>query len=50
MEIGDNIIFIYKGKKEWQGNKEEIFSSENQHLQDFVFASNLYKKIKNANK
>ncbi|MBO5850002.1 MAG: ABC transporter ATP-binding protein [Paludibacteraceae bacterium] len=50
MEIGDNIIFIYKGEKEWQGNKEEIFSSENQHLQDFVFASNLYKKIKNANK
>lgn len=50
MEIGDNIVFIYKGEKEWQGNKDEIFSSENQHLQDFVFASNLYKKIKNANK
>lgn len=49
MEIGDNIIFIYEGKKEWQGNKDEIFSSENQHLQNFVFASNLYKKIKNAN-
>ncbi len=50
MEIGDNIVFIYKGEKEWQGNKDEIFSSENQHLQDFVFASNLYKKIKNANR
>ncbi|MBO5975061.1 MAG: ABC transporter ATP-binding protein [Paludibacteraceae bacterium] len=50
MEIGDNIVFIYKGEKEWQGNKDEIFSSENQHLQDFVFASNLYKKIKKANK
>ena len=50
MEIGDNIVFIYKGEKEWQGNKDEIFSSENQHLEDFVFASNLYKKIKNANR
>jgi len=48
MEIGENIIFIEKGEKEWQGSKEEIASSNNEALDNFVFASELYKKIKNA--
>lgn len=49
MGIGDNIIFIHEGRKEWQGSKNEIFSCENQNLNDFVFASDLYKKIRNVN-
>lgn len=48
MEIGDNIVFLSEGKKEWQGSRSEIFSAENQKLQDFVFASDLYKKVKQA--
>ena len=49
MGIGDNIIFIHEGRKEWQGSKNEIFSCKNQNFNDFVFASDLYKKIKNVN-
>ena len=48
MEIGDNICFIYMGNKWWQGSKDDIFKTDNQELNDFVFASNLYKKIKVA--
>jgi phospholipid/cholesterol/gamma-HCH transport system ATP-binding protein len=46
MEIGEKIIFIHDGKKDWEGTKEEIFTSDNENLNDFVFASNLAKKIK----
>ena len=46
MEIGDNIIFLKDGKKEWQGSKETIFHADNEALNDFVFASELYKKVK----
>lgn len=48
MEIGDNIVFIYKGRKEWQGNKTEVMSSTNTHLNDLVFASDLFRKVKQA--
>ncbi len=48
MEIGDNICFIYEGNKWWQGSKDDVFKSDNQELNDFVFASNLYKKVKKA--
>ncbi|MCL2597543.1 MAG: ATP-binding cassette domain-containing protein [Paludibacter sp.] len=46
MEIGENIIFINNGQKAWQGSKEQIFDSQNSELEDFVFASELYKKVK----
>jgi phospholipid/cholesterol/gamma-HCH transport system ATP-binding protein len=49
MEIGENIIFINKGEKAWQGTKEDIFHVENEDLNNFVFASELYKKVKKAN-
>ncbi len=49
MEIGEKIIFIEKGEKEWEGSKEEIFHSENKSLNDFVFASELFKKVKRTN-
>jgi phospholipid/cholesterol/gamma-HCH transport system ATP-binding protein len=48
MEIGDNIIFLKNGKKEWQGSRTEIMDSDNEALNDFVFASALFKKIKNT--
>lgn len=48
MEIGDNITFLAGGKKEWQGSRTDIFTAENEALQDFVFASELYKKVKQA--
>ena len=48
MEIGDNIVFLRNGVKEWQGSRHEIFQSENEALNDFVFASELFKKVKSA--
>jgi phospholipid/cholesterol/gamma-HCH transport system ATP-binding protein len=50
MEIGENIIFINKGEKAWQGTNADIFHADNQELDDFVFASELYKKVKKVNK
>ena len=46
MGIGENICFIYKGQKEWQGNKDQVMSSTNEKLNDLVFASDLFRKIK----
>lgn len=46
MGIGDNIIFIYKGHKEWQGTKDDVMASTNDKLNDLVFASELFKKVK----
>ena len=46
MEIGDNIAFIYEGKVWWKGNKEDLMISENQELNDFVFASELFKRLR----
>ena len=46
MEIGDNIVFLKGGKKEWQGSRYEIMTCDNEALNDFVFASELFKKIK----
>lgn len=48
MEIGDNIIFLKGGQKEWQGSRHDIMTSNNEALNDFVFASELFKKIKTA--
>lgn len=46
MGIGEKIIFIYEGHKEWEGNKDDIFTSSNKRLNDFIFASELFKKVK----
>lgn len=47
-EIGDNILYIHKGQKWWTGNKEDIFTTDNQELNEFVFASELMKRIKKS--
>lgn len=46
MGIGENICFIYQGHKEWQGNKDEVMTSTNEELNDLVFASDLFRKVK----
>ena len=47
MGIGENIIFIYEGHKEWQGVSSQIMHSENTRLTDFIFASDLLKNMRN---
>lgn len=49
MGIGDNILFIYQGKVEWRGDKTMVMSATDEHLNDLVFASELFKKVKEAN-
>ena len=46
MEIGDKVVFIYEGIKCWEGTKAEILTAENHYLNDFVFATNLAKTLK----
>lgn len=46
MGIGENICFIYQGHKEWQGNKDEVMTSTNEKLNDLVFASDLFRRVK----
>ena len=46
MGIGENICFICKGHKEWQGHKDQVMSSTNEQLNDLVFASDLFRKVK----
>jgi len=46
INIGDNIIFIQEGIKEWQGTKDQVISSSNKALNDFIFASDLFRKVK----
>lgn len=46
IEIGDNIMFIYKGDKWWEGSKEEILKTENKEVCDFVYATKFMKDLK----
>ena len=44
--IGDSILYIYEGHKEWYGTKKEIYTSNNEKLNNFIFASDLLRKVK----
>jgi phospholipid/cholesterol/gamma-HCH transport system ATP-binding protein len=46
VEIGDNIAFIYKGELWWEGDKTEILTTENEEIVEFVFSSELTRKLK----
>ncbi|PKO97133.1 MAG: ABC transporter ATP-binding protein [Bacteroidetes bacterium HGW-Bacteroidetes-7] len=46
MEIGDTVGFIHQGKLVWEGNKDNILTSDCEELNNFVFASNMAKKMK----
>lgn len=48
MEIGQKIVYIYKGRKWWEGTKEDILHTDNRELNDFVFASAMAKRAKKA--
>ncbi len=48
MEIGDKIIFLKDGEKAWEGTKEDIFRTDNEAVVNFVYSSNLYKKVREA--
>ena len=44
--IGENIVFLNKGHREWIGDKEKIFTTTNEALNDFVFATRLFQEVK----
>ncbi len=46
MEIGDHIIYMHKGLKEWEGSNKEIIFSKNELLNEFIFASEFLKDAK----
>ena len=46
MEIGEKIIFLKNGKLEWEGSKKNIFQTQNEAITDFVYSSELYKKVR----
>ena len=46
MEIGEKIIFLKNGKKAWEGDKDNIFKTDNEIVSDFVYSSNLFKKVR----
>lgn len=48
METGENILFIHKGRKWWQGGREDLLTSDNKELNDFIFASSLMRQVKKA--
>ena len=48
MEIGDNIALLHQGRLAWTGNKDEVLNSDNELLQDFIFASPFLQKLRNA--
>ncbi|WP_196886609.1 ABC transporter ATP-binding protein [Aureivirga sp. CE67] len=48
MEIGEKIIFLKDGFKAWEGTHEDIFRTDNKVITDFVYSSNLFKKVRKA--
>ena len=50
MEIGDKIIFLVKGKKIWEGNNQQILNTDDKLINDFVYSSEIFKKVKLSQK
>lgn len=48
MEIGEKIIFLKDGVKEWEGTSDDVFRTDNKAITDFVYSSNLFKKVRKA--
>ena len=46
MGIGEHILYIHEGNREWEGTKDEVLTSTNKKLNNFIFASDLFKKVK----
>jgi phospholipid/cholesterol/gamma-HCH transport system ATP-binding protein len=50
MEIGENIMFLSKGYKRWEGNRENILEAEEQTLNEFIFSNELMRRFKNQSR
>jgi phospholipid/cholesterol/gamma-HCH transport system ATP-binding protein len=50
LEIGEKIIYLNKGQKWWEGDKQAILETDNQEINDFVYASELFKRIRKASR
>ena len=48
MEIGEKIIFLRNGLKEWEGSRHNIFKTDNEVVTDFVYSSNLFRKVRES--
>ncbi len=48
MEIGEKIVFLKQGTKAWEGTSQEIFKTDNEAVVNFVYSSNLFKKVREA--
>jgi phospholipid/cholesterol/gamma-HCH transport system ATP-binding protein len=48
MEIGDKIIYLQNGHLAWEGDKSQIFNTDNKDVTDFVYSSNLFKMVREA--
>ena len=48
MEIGDNILLLHNGELTWNGHRDEVLTSKNEILQDFIFASPFLKRLRKA--
>ena len=44
--IGEHILYLYNGMAEWEGNKDQVINTDNERLSDFIFASDLLKKMR----
>ncbi|GAK90997.1 methionine ABC transporter ATP-binding protein [Nonlabens ulvanivorans] len=48
MEIGETIVFLKDGLIAWEGSNKEIFKTDNEAVTDFVYSSDLFKKVRIA--
>ena len=46
MEIGEKVLFLENGRKGWEGSNQEVFKTENQSVGNFIYSSNLFKKVR----
>ena len=50
MEIGEKVLFLENGQKAWEGSNQEIFKTENKDVGNFIYSSNLFKKVREVYK
>jgi len=48
MEIGDKVVFLHQGLKEWEGSNQQVLDSDNKLLHNFIFASEFLKALKES--
>ena len=46
MEIGEKVLFLENGRKGWEGSNQEVFKTENQSVGNFIYSSNLFKRVR----